>query len=154
MLLPVVVKSLGGGTVAVQKKWQSSTKRYQPRAVFLYLRGASTLLLGGSGTRSNAMLSAAGALDAGAIFANADGYVPITSEALVKARPDVIVVLTAGLQSVGGINGVLRIPGVALTPAGQTRNIIDFDDLKLLELGPRTPEALQELTAALYGGAN
>lgn len=39
---------------AVQKKWQASTKRYQPRAVFLYLRGASTLLIGGSGTRANA----------------------------------------------------------------------------------------------------
>ena len=139
---------------AVQKKWQSSTKRYQPRAVFLYLRGANTLLLGGSGTRANAMLSAAGALDAGAIFANVDGYVPITSEAMVKARPDVIVVLTGGLESVGGINGVLKLPGVALTPAGQSRSIIDFDDLLLLELGPRTPDALQALTAALYSSSN
>ena len=55
---------------------------------------------------------------------------------------------------VGGINGVLKLPGVALTPAGQSRSIIDFDDLLLLELGPRTPDALQALTAALYSSSN
>jgi iron complex transport system substrate-binding protein len=138
------------GIRAVQKRWLSSTKRYQSRAVFLYLRGPRTLLLGGSGTRANAMLSAAGAMDAGAFFANVDGYVPITSEALVTARPDVIVVLTEGLKSVGGIDGVLKIPGVALTPAGQNKRIIDLDDLLMLELGPRTPEALNLLITELY----
>jgi iron complex transport system substrate-binding protein len=136
---------------SVQKRWLDSTKRYTPRAVFFYIRGPRTLLLGGSGTRANAMLSAAGAVDAGAMFAGVRGYVPITSEALVRAAPDVIVVLTEGLESVGGIDGVLKIPGVALTPAGQNRRVIDFDDLKLLELGPRTPDALSELIAALYG---
>ena len=135
---------------AVQRRWLSSTRRFQPRAVFLYLRGPRTLLLGGSDTRANAMLTAAGATDAGAFFADVTGYVPITSEALVKARPDVIVVLTEGLKSVGGVEGVLKIPGVALTPAGQNKRVIDLDDLLMLEIGPRTPEALDLLIAELY----
>ena len=135
---------------AVQKKWSSALNRYEPRAAFLYLRGARTQLLGGSGTRANAMLLAAGATDAGAFFAGVTGYVPITSESLVLANPEVIVVLDDGMASVGGKDGVLKLPGVALTKAGQNKRILSFDDLKLLELGPRTPEALNELIAALY----
>ena len=138
---------------AVQKKWSSALNRYEPRAAFLYLRGARTQLLGGSGTRANAMLLAAGATDAGAFFAGVTGYVPITSESLVLANPDVIVVLDAGMESVGGKDGVLKLPGVALTKAGQNKRILSFDDLKLLELGPRTPEALNELITALYPSA-
>ena len=152
--IPVVIVPSGDDVYDAPGKIRLIANALGVSDVFLYLRGASTLLIGGSGTRANAMLSAAGALDAGAIFADVDGYVPITSEAMVKARPDVIVVLTGGLESVGGTSGVLKLPGVALTPAGQTRNIIDFDDLLLLELGPRTPEALQALTAALYGSSN
>ena len=138
---------------AVQKKWSTALNRYEPRAAFLYLRGPRTQLLGGSGTRANAMLLAAGATDAGAFFAGVTGYVPITSESLVLANPDVIVVLDAGMESVGGKDGVLKLPGVALTKAGQTKRILSFDDLKLLELGPRTPEALNELITALYPSA-
>ena len=138
---------------AVQRKWSSALNRYEPRAAFLYLRGPRTQLLGGSGTRANAMLLAAGATDAGAFFAGVTGYAPITSESLVLANPDVIVVLDAGMESVGGKDGVLKLPGVALTKAGQNKRILSFDDLKLLELGPRTPEALNELIAALYPSA-
>ena len=138
---------------AVQKKWSTALNRYEPRAAFLYLRGPRTQLLGGSGTRANAMLLAAGATDAGAFFAGVTGYVPVTSESLVLANPEVIVVLDDGMASVGGKDGVLKIPGVALTKAGQSKRIISFDDLKLLELGPRTPDALNELIAALYPNA-
>jgi iron complex transport system substrate-binding protein len=135
---------------AVHKRWTESANRFEPRAAFLYLRGPRTQLIGGSGTRANAMLLGAGATDAGAFFANVKGYVPITSEALVLANPDVIVVLDDGLESVGGIEGLLKIPGIALTKAGQNKRIISFDDLKLLELGPRTPEALDELSRELF----
>ena len=135
---------------SVQKRWTESANRFEPRAVFLYLRGPRTQLLAGSGTRASAMLLGAGATDAGAFFANVKGYVPITSEALVLADPDVIVVLDEGLESVGGIDGLLKIPGVALTKAGQRKRILSFDDLKLLELGPRTPEALDELSRELF----
>jgi iron complex transport system substrate-binding protein len=135
---------------AVQKKWLPLTNRFEPKALFLYLRGPRVLLMGGSGTRAAAMLEAAGVTDAGSYLAGVKGYVPITSEAMVKANPDAIVTLEDGLASVGGVDGVLKLPGVALTKAGKERRIHAFDDLKLLELGPRTPEALDELFEALY----
>ena len=134
----------------VQKKWLATTRRWEPTAVFLYLRGPKTMLLGGSGTRASAMLEAAGVTDGAAFNAAVAGYVPITSEALVAAKPEVIVVLSDGMKSVGGIEGVLKIPGVALTPAGRDKRILEFDDLELLEIGPRTPAVLDRLIAALY----
>jgi iron complex transport system substrate-binding protein len=119
------------------------------RVAFLYLRGTTTAMLGGVGTRADAMITAAGATDAGT-EAGVQGYKPITPEALVTAKPDVILLLDGGLQSVGGVDGVLRLPGVAQTPAGAARRVVSLDDQYLLGLGPRGGAALKDLIAKLY----
>ena len=125
--------------------------RERPRVAFLYVRGARTQLIGGTGTRSNVVIRLARGIDAGA-EAGIVGYRPITAEALVGARPDVLVVPLAGLESVGGIDGLLRIPGVAQTPAGRARRVVSFDDQLLLGLGPRTGSAIRKLAVGLYPG--
>ena len=61
-----------------------------------------------------------------------------------------LLLLTAGLQSVGGVDGLLRLPGVAQTPAGRNRRVVHFDDLLLLGLGPRTGKALRLLIRGLH----
>jgi len=119
------------------------------RVVFLYLRGNSTQLILGEGSRGDVMIKAASAIDVG-VEAGIKGTKPITPEALAAARPDVILVLSAGLQSVGGIDGLLKIPGVAQTPAGQNRRVIDLDDQYLLGLGPRTGLAVMDLVKKLH----
>ena len=82
------------------------------------------------------------------------GLVRMASEAtalgVLQAGPDVIVVLTAGLASVGGIDGLLKLPGVAVTPAGQNRRIYHYDDLRFLGMGPRTGAALRQLVRDLH----
>ncbi len=120
-----------------------------PRAVVLYLRGTQTQMIGGADIGATALIEAAGAVDAAA-EAGIERTSPITPEALVQAAPDVIITTTTGLESVGGIEGLLGIPGVAQTPAGQSRRVLDFDDQYLLGGGPRTGEALAELIGALY----
>lgn len=121
----------------------------KPRVAFLYLRGSTTQVMMGKGSGADVLITAAGAIDAGA-EAGIAGSKPLTPEALVSAAPDVILVLTAGLQSVGGVDGLLQIPGVAQTPAGQQRRVVDFDDQYLLGLGPRAGKALKELIQALH----
>lgn len=120
-----------------------------PRAVLLYLRGAQVQMIGGADLGVNALLEAAGAVDAAA-EAGITQTSPITPEALVEAAPDVIITTTAGLESVGGVEGLLGIPGVAQTPAGESGNVVDFDDQYLLGGGPRSGEALADLVEALY----
>lgn len=107
-----------------------------PRAVLLYLRGAEVQMIAGAGTLGSELLEAAGAVDVAA-ESGIEGQVPITPEALVDAAPDVIVTTTDGLDSVGGVEGLTEIPGVAETPAAETESVLDFDDQYLLGGGPR-----------------
>jgi iron complex transport system substrate-binding protein len=76
-------------------------------------------------------------------------FKPITAEAMVKAKPDVLLVTTTGLESVGGEAGLLKLPGVAQTPAAAKKRIVAIEDLPLLGMGPRTGAALDQLVTAL-----
>lgn len=123
----------------------------KPRVAFLYLRGsASVYLLGGRESGASSLLEAAGAVDAGKASGLKKDFTAITSEALAKAAPDAILVMSKGLESVGGVDGLVKIPGVAETPAGMDRRIVSVDDGVLLNYGPRTDRVLSELIAQLY----
>lgn len=120
-----------------------------PVVAFLYLRGtAGVYLLGGEGSGADELIDAVGGIDAGAA-AGLGSFTPLTSEALVEAAPDVLLVMTRGLDSVGGIDGLVELPGIAQTPAGRDRAVIAIEDGRLLSFGPRTPEVLGELRAGL-----
>ncbi|MFJ9628356.1 hemin ABC transporter substrate-binding protein [Streptomyces sp. NPDC091280] len=124
----------------------------RPRVAFLYLRGsASVYLIGGKGSGATSLLEAAGAVDAGAESGLEKDFTAITTEALAKAAPDAILVMTKGLESVGGIDGLVKIPGVAQTPAGMDRRVVSVEDGVLLNYGPRTDQVLRSIVAQLYG---
>ncbi|MFE0786691.1 hemin ABC transporter substrate-binding protein [Streptomyces mutabilis] len=124
----------------------------RPRVAFLYLRGsASVYLIGGEGSGAGSLIEAAGAVDAGAASGLEKDFTAITSEALVKAAPDAILVMSKGLESVGGVDGLVKIPGVAQTPAGLDRRIVSVEDGVLLNYGPRTDRVLKSVVAQLYG---
>ncbi|WP_406412278.1 ABC transporter substrate-binding protein [Streptomyces halstedii] len=122
-----------------------------PRVAFLYLRGsASVYLLGGRESGASSLLEAAGAVDAGKASGLKKDFTAITAEALAKAAPDAILVMSKGLDSVGGVDGLVKIPGIAETPAGMDRRIVSIDDGVLLNYGPRTDRVLAELVEQLY----
>lgn len=106
-------------------------------------------MIGGQGTASNALITAAGGVDAGAQIGVSD-FRPLTPEALAQAQPEVILMLSAGLESVGGVEGLMEISGIAQTPAGREGRILDYDDLYLLGMGPRTGQALRDLVLGLH----
>ncbi|MDG9691578.1 hemin ABC transporter substrate-binding protein [Streptomyces mutabilis] len=124
----------------------------RPRVAFLYLRGsASVYLIGGEDSGAGSLIEAAGAVDAGAASGLEKDFTAITSEALVKAAPDAILVMSKGLESVGGVDGLVKIPGVAQTPAGLDRRVVSVEDGVLLNYGPRTDQVLESVVAQLYG---
>lgn len=126
----------------------------RPRVAFLYLRGtAGVYLLGGPGAGTDSMIEAAGGSDAGTAVGLDRPFTPVTSEALVAAAPDVLLVTTTGLESVGGPAGLAEVPGVAQTPAGRAGRIVAVEDGLLFSFGSRTPEALTRLAEGLRGGA-
>jgi len=126
-----------------------STETDGPRVAFLYLRGTSGIyLLGGAGSGADSLIAAAGGTDVGA-EASFDAFVPLTAEALATLNPDVLLVMTKGIESVNGVDGLLALPGVAQTTAGRDGRVIIVDDTVLLSFGPRTPALVERLREAL-----
>jgi iron complex transport system substrate-binding protein len=119
----------------------------QPKVMFIYARGAGTAQVAGTNTGAHAMIELAGAKNAVTEY---ERYKPLTAEAAVAAAPDVILMLSNGLKSVGGVDGLLKEPGIAQTPAGQNRRIVDMDDEYLLSFGPRMGKAVIDLIYLLH----
>ncbi|MEO0812808.1 MAG: ABC transporter substrate-binding protein [Myxococcota bacterium] len=126
---------------------QRATKP-KPKVLFVYARGRGAMNVAGQETGANTILSWAGAVNAVRGF---EGYRPLTAEAVVTAKPDYILVTTRGLESLGGVEGLLKAPGVRLTPAGKNRRVIAIDDLELLGFGPRVGSGVSKLAKALSG---
>lgn len=119
------------------------------RMVFLYLRGSAGIYYWfGRGSGADDLIDALGGIDVGT-QSGLEGYRPVNSEAIVAAAPEVVMVMTEGLHSVGGIDGLLDIPGLAETPAGRHRCVIDMRDDQILGFGPQFPGTLRALHRAL-----
>jgi iron complex transport system substrate-binding protein len=156
--LPVKVSAVGraiGAPVQAQQLIEKinqslkvSTVSNKPRVAFLYLRGTSAVyLIGGKGSGADSLLDSIGAVDVGAAQLERP-FNTLTAESLAALNPDVILVMSKALESVGGVKGLLALPGVAQTNAGKNSAIIDVDDSLLLSFGPRTPSLVQALAAA------
>jgi len=117
-----------------------------PRVLFVYARGAGTLLVAGGETAADEMIRLAGARNA---VTESNGFKPLTAESVIAAAPDVVLIPTQGLHSVGGSAGLLQLPGLALTPAARQQRIVALDDLYLLGFGPRVAQAALELSQQL-----
>ncbi|KGA13647.1 hypothetical protein GM51_19205 [freshwater metagenome] len=119
------------------------------RAAFLYLRSSSAIyLIGGKGSGADSLLGAIGAVDVGAQKLDLP-FTAMTSEAIAALNPEVIFVMTKGLASTGGVDGLVALPGVAQTDAGKNRRIIAVDDSLMLSFGPRTPNLILQMSNAL-----
>ena len=121
------------------------------RMMFLYLRGASGVYyLFGEESGADVLIDALGGIDVSDEI-GLDGMKPMTDEALVAANPDLILVMTDGLASAGGVDGLLDAkPAIALTRAGQNKRFVDMADGEILSFGPRTPAVLDALARAIY----
>jgi iron complex transport system substrate-binding protein len=120
---------------------------HKPKVMFIYARGAGTVQVAGTKTAAHEMILLAGGENA---VTGYEGYKPLTAEATVTAAPDVLLVLSLGLESVGGNEGLLKLSGLDQTPAGQNKRIVAMDDLYLLGFGPRTGQAVLDLVALLH----
>ena len=112
-----------------------------PTVAYLYTRGPDVMLLFGSGMVTNPVILATGATDAG-IASGIEGSIPVTPEALIAAAPEVLVVPSEGLEALGGIDGLLAIPGIAETPAGTNRWILAYPEGDFLTPGPRIVDSV------------
>ena len=122
-----------------------------PRIVFLYLRGSAGVYYWfGKGTGADDLIAALGGVDV-AGESGLEGSKPLNAEGLVKSEPDMYLMMTDGLDSVGGVDGLVETPGVADTAAGVDGCVVDMADAQILSFGPQFPATLRALGDAIYG---
>ena len=121
------------------------------RMMFLYLRGgAGIYYLFGEESGADELIRGLGGVDVAAEI-GWDGMKPMTDEALIAANPDLILVMTDGLASAGGVDELLAAkPALALTAAGTNRRFVDMADGEVLGFGPRSAAVLDALARAIY----
>jgi iron complex transport system substrate-binding protein len=107
------------------------------------------IMASGTGTAADGIIKLAGLVNAVGTF---PGYKPLTDEAIIEAKPDVILMMNRGDGAGTKNEDLMTQPALALTPAVQNKAIIRMDGLHLLGFGPRTASAVRELTKAIYGG--
>jgi iron complex transport system substrate-binding protein len=121
----------------------------KPNIAFVYSRGPDVMLLFGSEMTTQPLIEAAGGVDVGAAI-GVTGTVSVTPEAIVAAAPEVIIITSEGLDALGGIDGLLEIPGFAETPAGRDRHVLDYPEGDFLTFGPRIADSLELLITELH----
>jgi iron complex transport system substrate-binding protein len=114
----------------------------KPKVLFVYV-ARNRSMVAGAETAAESMIALAGGVNAVTGFKE---FKPINPEAIIEANPDFILLDHSGLESVGGIEGALKLPGVAQTTAGQKRQIVAMDKTLLLGFGPRLSEGAAELS--------
>ena len=118
-----------------------------PRVLFLFAHGGSGFMVAGKNTAANTMIKAAGGINSVDAY---EGYRPLTAEAVLSAKPDLILLTERSLNAAQGQNALWKMAGMSLTPAGKNKRAIVIEDLKLLGFGPRIGEALQELRRGFF----
>lgn len=124
------------------------------RMAFLYARGeGGVFFIMGDGTGAKDLIEGIGGEDMGTTY-DLSYAEPANAEALAKINPEVIIMMTDGLESTGGIDGLLQRPGVSQTVAGQNQRIVTIPDGQSLAFGPMTGHTLLKLAQAVYDPAS
>ncbi|MEM8958841.1 MAG: ABC transporter substrate-binding protein [Pseudomonadota bacterium] len=118
------------------------------RVMFVLSTQGGRILASGTGTAADAVIALAGAQNA---FSEFEGYKPLTDEAILKAAPDVILMMDRGGDHSQSDADLLAMPAIAQTPAGLEGEIVRMPGLYLLGFGPRTASAVSDLSDHLYG---
>lgn len=120
--------------------------KHPPKVLFIYARGAGTMMVAGTDTPMAKMIELAGGKNAAHGFKD---FKPLTEEALLNYNPEVILLFDSGLESLGGKEGLLKTHGISETKAGKNEAIITMDGGLLSEFGPRVGEAAYTLNELL-----
>lgn len=138
-------------TTAQIARLAPTAKGDRVRMIFLYVRGSSGVYyLFGKESGADDLIDALGGVDV-ASEQGWQGQQPMTDEAITSANPDLVIVMTGGLESAGGIDQLLQDkPALGLTNAGQQRRFVDMADGDVLSFGPRSARILEALARAVY----
>lgn len=118
------------------------------RVLFVLSMQGGKILASGTGSAADGIIAMAGGVNAIDEF---PGYKQLSDEAVITAKPDVILMMDRGGNHSAADADLFANPAIAPTPAGQARRLVRMDGAYLLGFGPRTASAVRDLSSALYG---
>jgi len=117
------------------------------RVLFILSTQGGRILASGQNTAANGIIEMAGGVN---VITQFEGYKPLSDEAVTAAAPDVILMMDRSGDHSSDNAELLAMPAIATTPAARTQSVVRMNGLYLLGFGPRTADAVVDLTAALY----
>lgn len=144
MLEDTVAADLDAAVADAAKRPENERKK----VLFILSAQGGKIMASGTGTAADGIIRLAGAVNAVDAF---PGYKAMTDEAIIKAKPDVILMMDRGGEHAANNDELLKQPALSLTPAAANNAVIRMDGLHLLGFGPRTASAVRDLNAAVYG---
>ncbi|BGI52540.1 MAG: hemin ABC transporter substrate-binding protein [Candidatus Hamiltonella defensa (Ceratovacuna japonica)] len=126
-----------------QKKIESIKNTPVPvKILFIMNYGGGSPMVAGQDTSADAVIRAVGSQNAMQGFKH---YRRLSAEGVIASRPDLLLVTTESVQSLGGLDQVWQLPGMDKTPAGKNRRVLVFDAMALLGFGLQTPNVMSQL---------
>jgi iron complex transport system substrate-binding protein len=120
------------------------TKPVRVMFVMSFLNGRA--MVAGQNTAANEIITLSGGVNA---IDGYDGYKIINDEAIVAAKPDVVLSIQRSRDSLEA-EAVYAHPAFAMTPVAANKAFISMEGLYLLGFGPRTAAAARDLSVQLY----
>jgi iron complex transport system substrate-binding protein len=118
----------------------------QRRIMFVISFVNGRAMVAGRNTAAHEIITLAGGVNA---VDGYEGYKPLSDEAIVASRPDVILVMQRGRDSISS-EAIFSNAAFALTPAAKDKSFLAMDGLYLLGFGPRAAAAAHDLAISLY----
>jgi iron complex transport system substrate-binding protein len=120
------------------------TKPVRVMFVMSLLNGRA--MVAGHKTAADEIINLSGGVNA---IDSYDGYKMINDEAIVAAKPDVVLTIQRAKDSLEA-QAVYAHPAFAMTPVVANKAFISMEGLYLLGFGPRTAAAARDLSVKLY----
>jgi iron complex transport system substrate-binding protein len=139
-----LTKVVAGDLAQMRELRAKVTKPVRVMFVMSMLNGRA--MAAGHKTAANEIINLSGAVNAIDSF---EGYKIINDEAIVAAKPDVVLSIQRSRDSLDA-DAVYAHPAFAMTPVAANKAFISMDGLYLLGFGPRTAAAARDLSVKLY----
>jgi len=127
-----------------------TNKKEPPKVMFILSMESGSPTVGGRDTSADGLIKMTGALN---VMDSFEGWKPVSTEAIIQAKPDFILISERGLNSFGSIEKLGQHPSLVFTPAAKNNNIIAMDGMAMLGFGPRTISSAKDI-AQKYNYSN
>ncbi|PHM38071.1 heme/hemin ABC transporter substrate-binding protein [Xenorhabdus innexi] len=122
-----------------------TTSEIPTKIMFIMSHGGIMPMAAGQKTAADQIIHAVGAQNAMQGF---NGYRPLSQEGVIASQPDLLLISTDGLETLGGMDKLWQLPGLNFTPAGKKKQVIVVDEMGLLGFGIQTPAVMKKVREA------